>query len=120
MTRSPAVIGSADFASTHLGYTFWFASAENLAAAHWDRFIYRRLARTWHAIWCRWSPAGERRSKWHAERCFAPLPCEQRDGSDDGCDMRVVYHYDDSRGTVRDDEAKCGCLLYTSPSPRDS
>ena len=32
IAAEPAVIGSADFASTHLGYTFWFASAENLAA----------------------------------------------------------------------------------------
>ena len=93
-------------------------SAENLAAAHWDRFIYRRLARTWHAIWCRWSPAGELRSKWHAERCFAPLPCEQRDGSDDGCDMRVVYHYGDERGTVRDDAAKCGPWRITAKQSR--
>jgi hypothetical protein len=62
--------------------------------AHWDNFIYRRIARHWHALWCRWSPAGELRTHFRAERKFEPTE------SGDGANMHVVYHYADARGTV--------------------
>ena len=60
--------------------------------AHWRRFIYLKLARRWHALWCRWSPSGELRSVFDAERAFEP--------TGKGCSMQVVYHYRDERGTV--------------------
>ena len=63
--------------------------------------------------------AGGRAAQQVARRALQrALPCEQRDGSDDGCDMRVVYHYDDSRGTVRDDAAKCGPWRITAKQSR--
>ena len=74
-------------------------------AAHWDRFIYRRLADVARDL-VPLVAGGELRAV--ARRALlAPLPCEQRDEGDDGYDMRVVYHYGDERGTVRDDAAKC-------------
>ncbi|EOD04952.1 hypothetical protein EMIHUDRAFT_238699 [Emiliania huxleyi CCMP1516] len=65
---------------------------EDLAAVHWRRFVYLKLARRWHALWCRWSPSGELRSVFDAERAFEP--------TGKGCSMQVVYHYRDERGTV--------------------
>ena len=66
--------------------------AEALAQAHWRNFLYASTARHWHALWCRYSPAGETRTAFNAERAFTP--CEG------GTEMKVVYHYRDERGTV--------------------
>ena len=73
------------------------------ADAHWANFLYPRVARRWHALWLRYSPDGTLASRFTAERIFAPLAADD----DDGCEMSVVYHYEDGRGTVRDGP-QCG------------
>ena len=70
-------------------------STDHLVAAHWNNFIYRRVARNWHALWCRWLPSGELKQRFHAERIFKPVA-----SGADGTTMQVIYHYDDERGTV--------------------
>lgn len=70
------------------------ASAE--AAAHWQNFIYIREARHWRNFWCRWKPDGTLTEKFRAERIFRPL------ANGAGCTNRIVYHYPDERGTVKD------------------
>ncbi|KAK3243670.1 hypothetical protein CYMTET_25897 [Cymbomonas tetramitiformis] len=67
---------------------------KHLARAHWANFLYRHTARRWHALRCRWSPTGELRDAFHAERSFTPLDDES------GCEMAVAYHYEDERGTL--------------------
>lgn len=75
--------------------------ADARAQAHWDTFIYRSNARHWNSLWCRYSPAGELKMKFNAERIFTPLE------STSGCKMQVIYHYEDERGTVAEGPA-CG------------
>lgn len=66
--------------------------SDDVATAHWNNFIYRQHARHWHALWCRWTPAGDLKQRFYAERIFTPIA--------QGASMRIVYHYDDERGTV--------------------
>ena len=75
-------------------------ASDGAAAAHWRNFIYTRVARRWHALWCRWSPSGELNTSFHAERVFTPV-----DDRGSGCDMQVIYHYADERGTVSEGPA---------------
>ena len=70
------------------------ADADDVTSLHWRNFIYKHTARHWHALWCRWSPTGDLRTSFHAERIFTPT--ETRDGAN----MHVIYHYADDRGTV--------------------
>lgn len=69
----------------------------DLPAQHFANFIYRRVARHWHALWIRWQPDGSLKQRFTAERIFEPSKTE--DG-EEGVTMRVVYHYGDERGTV--------------------
>ena len=72
-------------------------AAELLADAHWSNFLYRHTARHWHAKWIRYLPNGDIKEHFGAERIFHPLPTS--DG-EEGCEMKVIYHYGDERGTV--------------------
>lgn len=69
------------------------------ADAHWANFLYSHTPRHWHALWCRWGAGGELKAQFGAERVFVPV--------EGGCDMSVVYHYSDDRGTVREGP-QCG------------
>ena len=70
-------------------------------AAHWNNFPYANISRHWHAFWLRFTPAGDVKQAFHAERVFEKLHDEP------GCSMRVAYHYPDERGTV-DTGPPCG------------
>jgi hypothetical protein len=106
-----------------------YMAPEELAAAHWDNVIYRHTARHWHARWARWTAPGEPTERFAAERIFTPRePATDAPCSTTGFEMRVVYHYDDERGTVRegptcgpfcmDKDSSCvdGVQVGTSPA----
>lgn len=67
-------------------------SANALRASHYRHFMYRAVARHWHALWCRWLPDATLKEQFHAERIFVPAE------TGEGTDMQVVYHYGDERG----------------------
>ena len=72
------------------------ASDEDAARKHWQNFIYCKEARHWRNLWCRWKPDGSLSETFKAERIFKPM----MNGT--ACSNRIVYHYSDERGTVKE------------------
>ena len=103
----PDASGAAKFSAKSA--TLRVVLAIDHVAHHWANFLYRHTARPWKSLWCRYAPSGSLTQHFTAERIFTPLAAPRQDG----CEMRVIYHYPDERGTVRDGPA-CGPWTITA------